>query len=108
LGLAHSVRGCLFDLDGVLTQTAKVHAAAWKEMFDAYLRRHAEQTKTAFVPFDPLGDYDTYVDGKPRDDGTRSFLQSRGIELPKGSPDDPPEADTVRGLGARKTRSCCR
>jgi beta-phosphoglucomutase family hydrolase len=102
LELAHSVRGCLFDLDGVLTQTAKVHAAAWKEMFDAYLRRHAEQTKTAFVPFDPLGDYDTYVDGKPRDDGTRSFLQSRGIELPKGSPDDPPEADTVRGLGARK------
>jgi beta-phosphoglucomutase family hydrolase len=102
LGLAHSVRGCLFDLDGVLTQTAKVHAAAWKEMFDAYLRRHAEQTKTAFVPFDPLGDYDTYVDGKPRDDGTRSFLQSRGIELPEGSPDDPPEADTVRGLGATK------
>ena len=69
LGLAHSVRGCLFDLDGVLTQTAKVHAAAWKEMFDAYLRRHAEQTKTAFVPFDPLGDYDTYVDGKPRTTG---------------------------------------
>jgi beta-phosphoglucomutase family hydrolase len=102
LGLAHSVRGCLFDLDGVLTQTAKVHDAAWKEMFDAYLRRHAEQTKTAFVPFDPLGDYDTYVDGKPRDDGTRSFLQSRGIELPEGTPDDPPEADTVRGLGARK------
>jgi beta-phosphoglucomutase family hydrolase len=102
LGLAHSVRGCLFDLDGVLTQTAKVHAAAWKEMFDAYLRRHAEQTKTAFVPFDQLGDYDTYVDGKARDDGTRSFLQSRGIELPEGSPDDPLEADTVRGLGARK------
>ena len=99
LGLAHSVHGCLFDLDGVLTQTAKVHAAAWKEMFDAYLRRHAEQTNTAFVPFDPLGDYDAYVDGKPRDDGTRSFLQSRGIELPEGSPDDPPEADTVHGLG---------
>ena len=71
-------------------------------MFDAYLRRHAEQTNTAFVPFDPLGDYDAYVDGKPRDDGTRSFLQSRGIELPEGSPDDPPEADTVHGLGTRK------
>jgi beta-phosphoglucomutase family hydrolase len=92
----------LFDLDGVLTQTAKVHAAAWKEMFDAYLRRHAEQTKTPFVPFDPVGDYDTYVDGKPRADGTRSFLRSRGIELPEGSPDDPPEADTVNGLGTRK------
>jgi beta-phosphoglucomutase family hydrolase len=96
------VRGCLFDLDGVLTQTAKVHAAAWKEMFDAYLRRHAEQTRTAFVPFDPVGDYDSYVDGKPRDDGTRSFLKSRGIELPEGGPGDSPEADTVHGLGARK------
>lgn len=102
LGLPDSVRGCLFDLDGVLTQTAKVHAAAWKEMFDAYLRRHAEQTNTAFVPFDPVGDYDTYVDGKPRADGTRSFLESRGIELPEGAPDDPPDADTVQGLGTRK------
>ena len=102
LGLAHSVRGCLFDLDGVLTQTAKVHAAAWKEMFDDYLRRHAEQTNTAFVAFDPVGDYDAYVDGKPRADGTRSFLESRGIELPEGAPDDPPDADTVQGLGTRK------
>jgi beta-phosphoglucomutase family hydrolase len=102
LGLPDGLRGCLFDLDGVLTRTATVHAAAWKEMFDAYLRRHAEQTKTAFVPFDPVTDYDTYVDGKPRDDGTRSFLNSRGIELSEGSPDDPPEADTVQGLGARK------
>lgn len=102
LGLPDGVGACLFDLDGVLTRTATVHAAAWKEMFDAYLRRHAEQTKTAFVPFDPVSDYDTYVDGKPRDDGTRSFLKSRGIELPEGSPDDPPEADTVHGLGTRK------
>jgi beta-phosphoglucomutase family hydrolase len=102
MGLPDSVRGCLFDLDGVLTQTAKVHAAAWKEMFDAYLRRNAEQTNTAFVPFDLVSDYDTYVDGKPRADGTRSFLQSRGIQLPEGTPDDPPEADTVQGLGARK------
>src|ERR1700737_2665279 len=77
LGLAHSVRGALFDLDGVLTQTAKVHAAAWKEMFDDYLRRHAEQTNTAFVAFDPVGDYDPYADGKPRADGPRPFLESR-------------------------------
>ena len=96
------MRGCLFDLDGVLTQTAKVHAAAWKEMFDAYLRRRATQTGTDFVPFDPVEDYDTYVDGKPRDDGTRSFLASRGIVIAEGSPDDPPDADTIYGLGARK------
>ena len=102
LGLGHSVRGCLSDLDGVLTQTAKVHAAVWKEMFDDYLRRHAEQTNTAFLAFDPVGDYDAYVDGKPRADGTRSFLESRGIELPEGAPDDPPDADTVQGLGTRK------
>jgi beta-phosphoglucomutase-like phosphatase (HAD superfamily) len=86
----------------VLTQTAKVHAAVWKEMFDDYLRRHAEQTNTAFLAFDPVGDYDAYVDGKPRADGTRSFLESRGIELPEGAPDDPPDADTVQGLGIRK------
>jgi len=78
LGLGHSVRGCLSDLDGVLTQTAKVHAAVWKEMFDDYLRRHAEQTNTAFLAFDPVGDYDAYVDGKPRADGTRSFLRVTG------------------------------
>jgi beta-phosphoglucomutase family hydrolase len=102
LGLPDPVRACLFDLDGVLTQTAKVHAAAWKEMFDDFLRRYAQQTGTAFVPFDPVADYDTYVDGKPRADGTRSFLESRGIHLPEGSPDDPPDADTVHGLGTRK------
>ena len=102
VGLRASVRACLFDLDGVLTETAKVHAAAWKEMFDDFLRRYAQKTGTAFVPFDPVTDYDTYVDGKPRADGTRSFLESRGISLPEGSPDDPPEADTVHGLGTRK------
>jgi len=64
----------VFDLDGVLTQTAKVHAAAWKEMFDEFLRRYAQKTGTQFVPFDAVADYDTYVDGKPRADGTRSFL----------------------------------
>ena len=82
LGLPDIVRGCLFDLDGVLTKTAQVHDAAWKQMFDEFLRERAEATGTPFVPFDPVADYDDYVDGKPRDDGTRSFLASRGIELP--------------------------
>lgn len=76
LGLPENVRGCLFDLDGVLTQTAKVHDAAWKEMFDDFLRGYPGQK-----PFDPVADYDDYVDGKPRDEGTKSFLESRGIHL---------------------------
>jgi beta-phosphoglucomutase family hydrolase len=102
IGLPDGIRGCLFDLDGVLTKTAKVHDAAWKEMFDSFLRERAERTGQQFVPFDPVKDYDEYVDGKPRADGTRSFLESRGIELPEGSPSDPPEAQTVNGLGNRK------
>jgi len=102
LGLPDGIRGCLFDLDGVLTQTAKVHAAAWKQMFDDYLRERAKRTGEPFVPFDPVADYDEYVDGKPRADGTRSFLQARGIELPEGADDDPPGAETVHGLGNRK------
>jgi beta-phosphoglucomutase family hydrolase len=102
LGLPDGVRGCLFDLDGVLTQTAKVHDAAWKEMFDAYLRERAQRTGQPFVPFDPVNDYDEYVDGKPRADGVRSFLASRGITLPEGQDDDPPSAETVHGLGDRK------
>jgi beta-phosphoglucomutase family hydrolase len=97
-GLPERIRACLFDLDGVLTETASVHAAAWKEMFDAYLRSRPGP----FVPFDPVADYDTYVDGKPRADGTRSFLASRHIELPEGSPDDPPGTETVNGLGNAK------
>jgi beta-phosphoglucomutase family hydrolase len=102
LGLPDGVRGCLFDLDGVLTQTAKVHDAAWKQMFDGYLRERARPTGQPFVPFDPVRDYDEYVDGKPRAEGTRSFLASRGITLPEGSPDDPADAQTVYGLGNRK------
>jgi beta-phosphoglucomutase family hydrolase len=102
LGLPDAVKACLFDLDGVLTQTAKVHAAAWKQMFDAFLKDWAVRHEHQFVPFDPVGDYDEYVDGKPRYDGVRSFLQSRGIELPEGTADDPPGADTVHGLGNRK------
>jgi beta-phosphoglucomutase family hydrolase len=102
LGLPDGVRGCLFDLDGVLTKTAKVHDAAWQEMFDEYLRNRAEQDDEPFRPFDPVADYDVYVDGKPRAEGTRSFLASRGIKLPEGSPDDPPDAQTIYGLGNRK------
>jgi beta-phosphoglucomutase family hydrolase len=102
LGLPAGVTACLFDLDGVLTQTAKVHAAAWKQMFDDYLRRRAAANGEAFVAFDPIRDYDEYVDGKPRYDGVRSFLDSRGIELPEGRPDDAPDAETVHGLGNRK------
>lgn len=102
LGLPEQVEACLFDLDGVLTRTASVHAAAWKEMFDSFLRDRAAATGEPFVAFDPVRDYAAYVDGKRREDGTRSFLASRGITLPEGAPDDPPEAETVHGLGRRK------
>src|SRR5262245_21982146 len=102
VGLPEQIRACLFDLDGVLTQTAKVHAAAWKEMFDTYLRTRAERTGEAFVEFDAHDDYDRYVDGMPRYDGVRTFLASRGIELPEGGPDDPPGGETVCGLGNLK------
>jgi beta-phosphoglucomutase-like phosphatase (HAD superfamily) len=93
---------CLFDLDGVLTQTAKIHARAWKEMFDGFLRDWAERNGRPFEAFDRPTDYDEYVDGKPRLDGVHSFLMSRGIDVPWGSPSDPPEAETVHGLGTRK------
>jgi beta-phosphoglucomutase family hydrolase len=102
LGLPDQVRACLFDLDGVLTQTAKVHAAAWKEMFDSYLRERAARSGEPFVAFDRVGDYDVYVDGKPRYEGVRSFLDSRGIELPRGDPSDATDAETIDGLGNRK------
>jgi beta-phosphoglucomutase family hydrolase len=97
LGLPDGVTALLFDLDGVLTKTATVHAAAWKQMFDELLADRDGQ-----APFDADRDYTEYVDGKPRLDGVRSFLQSRGISLPEGSPDDPPGAPTVHGLAARK------
>ena len=102
LGLPDTVHACLFDLDGVLTDTASVHTKAWKAMFDDYLRQRAERAGEEFVPFDPDSDYRQYVDGKPREDGVRSFLESRGIELPEGEPDDPPDKETVNGLGNRK------
>jgi beta-phosphoglucomutase-like phosphatase (HAD superfamily) len=85
----------LFDLDGVLTQTASVHANAWKQMFDQYLRERAQRTGEPFREFALPADYEEYVDGKPRSDGVRSFLQSRGIELPLGNPNDPPDAETI-------------
>jgi beta-phosphoglucomutase family hydrolase len=96
------VTACLFDLDGVLTQTAKVHSAAWKQMFDDYLRERARRTDEAFVPFDPIREYDQYVDGKPRYDGVRAFLASRGVELPEGDPSDTTDTETIDGLGNRK------
>lgn len=103
LGLPESVTACLFDLDGVLTPTAKVHDAAWEQTFDDFLRA---RDGDGFTPFDPDADYTTHVDGKPRADGVRDFLASRGIHLPEGSPDDPPDqpadAVTVNGLGNRK------
>lgn len=102
LGLPDEIKACLFDLDGVLTQTAKVHAAAWKQTFDEYLRQRSEKTGEPFKEFDLHDDYDEYVDGLPRADGVRNFLKSRGIELPEGSPDDPPTAETVNGIGTRK------
>ncbi|WP_454788841.1 beta-phosphoglucomutase family hydrolase [Mycolicibacterium lutetiense] len=100
LGLPEQITACLFDLDGVLTDTASVHKKAWKAMFDEYLKARAARTGEPFVAFDVNGDYLNYVDGKRRQDGVRSFLASRGIELPEGSPDD--AADTVEGLGNRK------
>ncbi len=102
LGLPDGIRACLFDLDGVLTDTASVHAAAWKQMFDEFLAARAKREGTEFVPFDLAADYGPYVDGRPRLDGTREFLRSRGIELPEGGPDDPPDAETVYALSARK------
>ncbi len=93
LGLPVDVTACLFDLDGVLTQTASVHAAAWKETFDQYLRERAERRDEPFVPFDEVSDYDEYVDGLPRAEGVRAFLASRGIEEP---------AEGVEQLGDRK------
>ena len=92
----------LFDLDGVITDTANLHATCWKQMFDEYLQKRARQTGEPFRPFDLAADYRLYVDGKTRFDGVRDFLRSRGIQLPEGDPDDPAEVETVCGLGNRK------
>ena len=98
LGLPDQIKACLFDLDGVITQTAKVHSAAWKEMFDGFLRSRDGDGFSEFTD----DDYNRYVDGKPRADGVRSFLESRDISLPEGESDDPPDAETIAGLGNRK------
>jgi beta-phosphoglucomutase family hydrolase len=92
----------LLDLDGVITNTASLHAACWKKMFDEYLQTRAGQRGEVFRAFDIDTDYRLYVDGKPRFDGVRDFLTSRGIKLPEGTPDDPPEIETAGGLGNRK------
>jgi beta-phosphoglucomutase family hydrolase len=97
LGLPDGVTACLFDMDGVVTKTAVVHAAAWKQMFDEFLRSQPGQ-----APFDSVKEYDEYVDGKPRLEGTESFLESRHINLPTGEPDDKPGTHTVYGLSNRK------
>ncbi|MCO1658724.1 beta-phosphoglucomutase family hydrolase [Pseudonocardia humida] len=102
LGLPDGTRACLFDLDGVLTDTASVHAASWKQMFDDFLRARSERDGTPFVPFDVKADYGPYVDGKPRLAGTDSFLRSRGIVLPQGGPDDAPGAETLHALSTLK------
>ncbi len=93
----------LFDLDGVLTDTAKVHASCWKKMFDDFLQRHAAAVNKPFRPFDIQNDYMPYVDGKPRYEGVSSFLKSRHIDLPYGSPDSPSHEESVCGLGNRKS-----
>lgn len=108
LGLPGQVSVCLFDLDGVLTDTAAVHAAAWKEMFDDFLHASAARTGTELVPFDAHHEYDAHVDGKPRPDGVRDFLASRGITLPEGDPDDPPGTQTINGLGNQKNLAVLR
>jgi beta-phosphoglucomutase family hydrolase len=105
LGLPDPIKACLFDLDGVLTNTAAVHAAAWKQLFDDFLRKRDGEK---FRPFDSHQDYDDYVDGKPREDGVRDFLASRDIKLPDGDPDDSPDAETVYGLGNRKNADLAR
>ena len=92
----------LFDLDGVITNTATLHATCWKRMFDEYLRKRAQQRGETFRLFDLAADYRLYVDGKPRFDGVRDFLSSRRIQLPEGNPDDPADVETVCGLGNRK------
>jgi beta-phosphoglucomutase family hydrolase len=102
LDLPDAITALLFDLDGVLTKTAVVHDKAWKQMFDAFLKKWADDHGEDFKPFDEDADYNEYVDGKPRYDGVRSFLESRGIEIPEGEPDDPADAETVCGLGNRK------
>ena len=102
LGLPATARACVFDLEGVLTDSALLHAQAWSEAFDEFLLRLSDKTGWAFIPFDRGADYRTYLDGRPRLEGVHAFLDSRGIRLPEGRADDPAAADTACGLAARK------
>jgi len=108
IGLPATTRACLFDLDGVLTDSAVLHAAAWGEVFDDLLLRLAEKTGWQFIPFDRVRDYSACIDGRPRLEGIHTFLDSRGIRLPEGRLDDPPSADTARGLARRKADALAR
>ncbi|HWG28126.1 beta-phosphoglucomutase family hydrolase [Actinospica sp.] len=102
LGLAPGARGCLFDLDGVLTATAKIHAQAWKKTFDTFLNAYDKRTGRTDQPFDQGADYENYVDGRTREDGIRSFLASRDIKIPDGGPEDAPGTESVYGIGEAK------
>src|SRR5580765_1700636 len=102
LGLAADVKACLFDLDGVLTDSGLLHAQAWAEVFDSFLLRLAEQVGWQFVPFDPVGDYRSWIDGRPRLEGVHACLASRGIRLPEGKREDPADAETAQGLARHK------
>jgi HAD superfamily hydrolase (TIGR01509 family) len=108
LGLADSVRACIFDLDGVLTDSGVVHARAWAEVFDSFLLDLALKTGRQFVPFDRDREYRTYIDGRPRLEGIRLFLRSRGIRLPEGLPEDDADVESAYGLARRKTDALAR
>ena len=101
----HSFDAVIFDLDGVITKTALVHAAAWEKMFDGYLKEREQKYQEPFKEFTHANDYLPYVDGKPRYKGVASFLESRGIHIPYGDPEDPPEKETVCGLGNMKNQA---
>jgi beta-phosphoglucomutase-like phosphatase (HAD superfamily) len=108
LGLELGTEACIFDLDGVLTDSGRAHATAWAEVFDDFLLRHTEATGWQFIPFDRGADYRAYLDGRPRLDGIHVFLASRGIHLPEGRPDDASRADTAHGLARRKEEALAR
>jgi len=108
LGLGRSVTACVFSLDGVLIGSAAVHVGAWTETFDTFIAARSERTGGRFAPFNPLADYPSHIHGKPRLEGVRAFLSSRGISLPEGDPDDPPGTETVHGLANRKNAALSR
>ena len=103
LGLPEGVGACLFDLDGVLTDSGRLHALAWASVFDAFLLSMSERAGWSFIPFDTAADYRAYVDGRPRLEGVHAFLDSRGIRIPEGRPGDPAGSETAYGLAAQKS-----